>query len=336
MEIQKKNGSDIELRIVFMGTPEFAVPSLEILIKNNHEIAAVVTQPDKPCGRGKRMASPPVKEFALENGLNVLQPERIRNESFFDELTALSPELIVVVAYGKILPSAILKLPKYGCINIHASLLPKFRGAAPINWAIIKGERVTGVTSMLMDEGMDTGDILLQREFQIPEEMDASGLHDALSTLGAELLAETLEQLLQHELVRIPQEHEQATIAPIMTKELGLIDWKLDSVDIHNLVRGVTPWPGAYTFYKGCRMKVWKAELREDLCVINGTEPGSIIEINRSGISVACGSGILKITQVQMENCKRLCSEECWHNIDREEIFGADRPSEGNCPQDSI
>lgn len=314
-----------------MGTPEFAVPSLDILLKNNHELAAVVTQPDKPCGRGKKLTAPPVKQFASEKGLTVLQPERIKGESFLNELAAFSPELIVVVAYGKILPSAVIKLPEYGCINIHASLLPKYRGAAPINWAIIKGENVTGVTSMLMDEGMDTGDILLQKEMRITEETNAAGLHDALSVLGAELLKETLEKLQSHKLVRIPQDNEKATYAPIMTKELGLIDWTLAARDIHNLVRGVTPWPGAYTYYKEGRLKIWKTDVREDMAANGGVEPGNIVDINRNGISVACGSGVLRITEMQMENCRRLCSEECWHNIDGDEIFGANRPAEGYC-----
>ncbi|MDD4494922.1 MAG: methionyl-tRNA formyltransferase [Eubacteriales bacterium] len=290
-------------------------------------MSAVVTQPDKPCGRGKKLTPPPVKTFALEKGIKVLQHKSVRTQEFEDQLKELSPDLAVVVAYGKILPLNILNLPKFGCINIHASLLPYYRGAAPINWAIIKGEKVTGVTSMFMDEGMDAGDILLQKKAKITESMDACDLHDTLAELGAQVLLETLESLENNRLVRIPQKHESATYAPMMSKELGLIEWNTDCRDIHNLVRGVTPWPGAYTFYMGNRMKVWGTEIcNADECAFSdrceSLKPGQILDTNRSGITVKCGNGAIKLKAIQMDNCRKMGSEECWHNIYKGEKLG--------------
>jgi methionyl-tRNA formyltransferase len=254
------------LRTVFMGTPEFAVPCLERLVEDGHELVAVVTQPDKPVGRKQSvLKASPVKEAALKLGVtNILQPVKAGETEFFEALEKISPDLIVVVAYGQLLPKNILDLPKYGCINVHSSLLPKYRGAAPMQWAIINGEKTTGVTTMYMDEGMDTGDILLKREVDITENMTYQELYDILRGLGAELLSVTIEKILKGTLERVPQDHKLASTVSIMKKEDGLIDWNKSAQEIHDLVRGTNPWPGAYTFYKGGRMKIWETRIPKE------------------------------------------------------------------------
>lgn len=295
------------MKIVFMGTPDFALASLDKLIDGGYEIAAVVTQPDRPKGRGKKLTPPPVKERALEAGLRVLQPERVKDSGFIEALKELSPDIIIVVAYGQILPEEIINLPAMGCINVHASLLPKYRGAAPINWCIINGESRTGVTTMYMDKGMDTGDILLQRETEIGENETAGELHDRLAALGADLLLETLEGLQRNEVERKAQDHSAATYAPQLDRETGRVDWNSDAKSIYNLIRGTNPWPGCYTVYKGERMKLWEAKVLEQKS--RGTA-GKVLEAGHGGMLVQAGSGTLLVTKIQMPSSRVMTVDE--------------------------
>jgi methionyl-tRNA formyltransferase len=291
-----------------MGTPEFAVPSLQALIRAGEEVIAVVTQPDKPKGRGKRLAVPPVKELAIGYNIPVLQPGKIRDEGFISIMKDLRPDIIVVIAYGKILPKAVLDIPPKGCINVHASLLPKYRGAAPINWAIINGEKETGVTTMLMDEGMDTGDILLTERISIKPEDTAADIHDRLKHVGATLLAETIKGVQSGTLRPIPQAHIQATYAPMLKKEDGRIDWGMGPQEIANLTRGLNPWPGAYTRWQGMQIKIFKAYgLSGEKATV---EPGTVIKTSADGVDVATGTGILRITELQPENRSRMSASE--------------------------
>ena len=305
-----------------MGTPEFAVPSLDILLKEGYEVVAVVTQPDKPKGRGNKMSVSPVKEYALKHGIEVLQPERVKTSDFAEKIKKINPDLMVTAAYGKILPKSVLDVPKYGCINVHGSLLPKYRGAAPIQWSIIDGEKVTGITTMFTDVGMDTGDMLIKGEIEITEYMTAGELHDKLSVLGAEVLKETLRKLKDGSLERVPQSDSEATYASMMTKDTGLIDWAKSSKEIHNLVRGTNPWPGAYTYYCGEKMKIWlTSNISEDT---HNLKAGTICNVGRDGIIVACGIGKLIIKEVQFECCRRMCVEDyiCGHKMDEGEVLG--------------
>lgn len=295
------------MKIVFMGTPDFALASLDKLIDGGYEIAAVVTQPDRPKGRGKKLTPPPVKERALGAGLRVLQPERVKDSGFIEALKELSPDIIIVVAYGQILPEEIINLPAMGCINVHASLLPKYRGAAPINWCIINGESRTGVTTMYMDKGMDTGDILLQRETEIGENETASELHERLAALGADLLLETLEGLQRNEVERKAQDHSAATYAPQLDRETGRVDWNSDAKSIYNLIRGTNPWPGCYTVYKGERMKLWEAKVLEQKS--RGTA-GKVLEAGHGGMLVQAGSGTLLVTKIQMPSSRVMTVDE--------------------------
>lgn len=284
-----------------MGTPEFAVPSLNSLVGAGYEVSAVVTQPDRPSGRGKVLTPPPVKIAAEAAGIPLLQPSKIRTEEFFAELSSYSPELICVTAYGRILPKSILDLPKYGCVNVHASLLPKLRGAAPVNWAIVRGESVTGVTTMLMDEGMDTGDMLLRREAAIEDDDTGETLSRKLSIVGGELLVETLGLLEEGRLRPEKQDESRATYAPIIKKEDGLIDWSKPARDIRNLVRGMLPWPGAYTHLGGKMLKIFRAAVSE-----GRGRPGEVIKSGGGVLRVAAGEGALDVLELQMEGGKRL------------------------------
>jgi len=314
-----------------MGTPEFSVPSLKMLVDEGYEIVAVVTQPDKPKGRGKKLSSPPIKEYAVENGIPVLQPEKVKTPEFINKIRSLEPDLLVTAAYGKILPGELLNIPRYGCINVHASLLPKYRGAAPINWAIINGESKTGITTMQTDIGMDTGDILLKDEIEITEDITAGELEEKLAELGAETLKKTLEKLKEGNLQRIPQKHSEASYAPMLSKEIGLINWEKTSCEIHNLVRGVNPWPGAYTFYKGRRIKIWKTKNIENWSANCSTQlndngvddklPGTICSTTKDGIVVKCGRGYVLLLELQFDGAKKLCTGDCWHNFEAGEIF---------------
>ena len=291
------------MRIVFMGTPDFSVPVLEALVQEGHEVVQVVTQPDKPKGRGKSVLRTPVKEKARALGLPVWQPERIRRPEAVEQLKELAPDVIVVVAFGQILSRQVLDIPRFGCVNVHASLLPKYRGAAPIQWAILDGETCTGVTTMLMDEGIDTGDMLEKMEVPIAPDETGGSLHDKLSRAGAELIRSTLRRLEAGTLVPEPQTEEGTCYARMLTKTMGDIDWNMDAAAIERLIRGLNPWPSAYTHLDGRTLKIWKAQVREGnpegVC-------GQIVETGRDSISVKTGNGVLVLQEVQLEGKKRM------------------------------
>ncbi|EQK45225.1 MULTISPECIES: methionyl-tRNA formyltransferase [Paraclostridium] len=310
------------MKIVFMGTPEFAVPCLQKIIDEGHEVVAVVTQPDKPKGRGKKLAMPPVKELALKYDIPVYQPLKAREESFVDTLKEMNPELIVVVAFGQILPKSILDIPKYGCVNVHASLLPRYRGAAPLNWVIINGEEKTGVTTMYMDEGLDTGDMILKSEIPLDDEITAGELHDKMMIDGAKVLKETIDLIEKGEAPREKQSNEDTCYSPIMNKSLGNIDWKKSAIDIHNLVRGINPWPSAYTTYEGQTMKIWKTKVIDKN---SDKDPGTIISVDKEGINVSTSEGILQIKEIQMAGKKRMEVPEYikGNNINTDIILGS-------------
>lgn len=287
-----------------MGTPQFSVPSLTKLIKSNHEVISVVCQPDKPKGRSKTPVAPPTKIVAEKHSIPVLQPAKIKTNEFFEEVKSIKPDLIAVVAYGKILPKSILEFPKFGCINVHASILPKYRGAAPINWAIVRGETKTGVTTMLMDEGMDTGDILKIEEIEITNGETSIELADQLSDLGAELLLKTINLLEEKKVTPIKQNNNDATYAPLMKKEDGKINWNKEADEIRNLIRGMQPWPNAYTTLDGKNLKIFKAEVK------NGEgKPGEIVFACKDSLKVATGKNILDIRELQLEGSKRMNTE---------------------------
>lgn len=310
------------MKIVFMGTPEFAVPCLQKIIDEGHEVIAVVTQPDKPKGRGKKLGMPPVKELALKYDIPVYQPVKAREESFIETLKGMNPELIVVVAFGQILPKSILDIPKYGCVNVHASLLPRYRGAAPLNWVIINGEEKTGVTTMYMDEGLDTGDMILKSEIPLDNEITAGELHDKMMIDGAQVLKETIDLIVKDKAPREKQSDENTCYSPMMSKSLGNIDWNKPAKDIHNLVRGINPWPSAYTTYEDQTMKIWKTK------VINKNsdkKPGTILNIDKEGIEVSTGEGIVQIKEIQMSGKKRMIVSEYikGNTINTEVILGS-------------
>ncbi|UCF87174.1 MAG: methionyl-tRNA formyltransferase [Nitrospiraceae bacterium] len=281
------------MKLVFFGTPEFAVPPLNALFKYRSEVLAVVTQPDRKSGRGKRIISSPVKNEALRAGLTVLQPQRVKDRNFIDELRFLMPELIVVVAYGQILPPGIIHMPEFGCINVHASILPVYRGAAPINWAIINGEKKTGITTMLMDEGMDTGPVLMQEETEISPHDTAGSLSERLSKIGADVLIQTLDGIRLGRVKPVPQ-GEGASYAPLLRKTDGLISWSKSASDLCNFIRGVNPWPGAYTFLDSERMAIIKADIRE-----GDAEKGVIVKVARDELFVGTEEGLLSIIEIQ-------------------------------------
>lgn len=291
------------MKILFMGTPDIASGCLQKLIDEKYDIIGVVTQPDKEVGRGKKIVFSPVKTVAIENNLPVYQPIKAREESFINEIKSLEPDVVVVVAYGQILSKEFLDIPKYGCINVHVSLLPKYRGAAPINWVIINGEEKTGVTTMYMDEGLDTGDIILQSEFDLNNQITAGELHDLMTVEGSKVLCETLDLIKKGEAKRIPQNHEEFTYAPMMNKELGHIDFSKTAKEVHNLVRGVNPWPSAYTTYMDKKIKVWETKVLDEK---SDLEPGTIIKVDQDGIRVSTSDNVLLITQIQMPNKKRM------------------------------
>ncbi|MEN2985214.1 MAG: methionyl-tRNA formyltransferase [Thermodesulfovibrionaceae bacterium] len=280
--------------LIFFGTPEFAIPTLNALINNSEKILLVVTQPDRPKGRGQKIQPSEVKKVALYYNLPVIQPEKLRDESFLSKINSLNPEFAVVVAYGKILPKELLQIPKYGCINLHASLLPKYRGPAPIQWAIIKGEKVTGVTTMLIDEGLDTGPIFLQKQLEISEEDNALTLSKKLSEVGAELIVETLNKIRKGQIQPKPQVGEPS-YAPTLKKEDGKINWNTSAKEIFNLVRGTYPWPCAYSFLKGERIKIIKAKVLE-----GKAQPGLIVKA-KDELVVGTAEGLLKIIMLQPE-----------------------------------
>jgi len=293
------------MRIIFMGTPEFACPTLRALIARGEQVVAVVTQPDRPKGRGQQTLPPPVKLLAERHGIPVLQPVKVRHPDAIEEIRALDPDLIVVIAFGQILPKALLEIPRHGCINVHASLLPRYRGAAPLNWCIINGETETGVTTMMMDVGLDTGDMLLKSATRIDPDEDTSALHDRLSCMGADLLAETLDRLAAGELVPEKQDDALTCYAPMLKKEDGLIDWSKDAQSIKNLVRGMTPWPGAYSMLEEKLLKVYRVRIGS-----GSGAPGEVLGAGRDGIEVACGAGSILIQELQLEGKKRLSAAE--------------------------
>lgn len=293
----------MSMRVVFMGTPDFSVPTLECIIEAGHEVVGVVTQPDKAKGRGKKVVYTPVKEKALEHGLTVYQPRRAREPEFIEQMRALNPDVMVVVAFGQILPKELLDIPKYGCVNVHASLLPKYRGAAPIQWAVIRGEKVSGVTTMQMDVGLDTGDMLLKTEVPLAEDETGGSLHDKLSVLGGDLLIETLKGLEDGTIVPEKQDDSQSgEYARMLDKSLGKIDFSMRAEEIERLIRGLNPWPSAYTSYNNKTMKLWKAR------VVPGGEavPGQVLAVDKKGFTVQTGDGALQILELQMEGKKRM------------------------------
>lgn len=288
-------------RIIFMGTPAFACPTLQTLLERGENVVAVFTQPDRPKGRGQKLQAPPVKELALQHGLTVHQPLKVRAPEVIEQIGALQPDLIVVVAFGQILPKALLEIPSHGCVNVHASLLPRYRGAAPLNWCIVNGESETGATTMLMDVGLDTGPMLLKRATPIAPDEDITTLHDRMALLGARLLGETLDGMQAGSITPQPQDDAQTCYAPLLKKEDGLIDWTKPAQEIHNLVRGLATWPGAYTFLQGQPLKIHSTRLG----TTSGTA-GTVLAASAEGIEVACGQGSLLIRELQPAGSRRM------------------------------
>ena len=295
------------MKIVYMGTPDFAVPPLAALVKNGYEVTAVVTQPDKPKGRGKTLLPTPVKEEALKHGIPVYQPKKVRDPEFMEVLKELNPDIIVVAAFGQIIPKAILELPEFGCINIHASLLPKYRGAAPIQQAVIDGEKESGVTIMQMGTGVDTGDMISQAAVALDEKETGGSLFDKLADLGADLLVKTLPSVFDRTAVMEKQPEESPTpYASMITKQMGLMDFNRPAEELERLVRGLNPWPSAYTFINGKTLKVWKCKVSTEK---TDAVPGTIFLADKEGIHTACGEGVLILTEVQLEGKKRMDTE---------------------------
>lgn len=308
------------MKVIFMGTPDFAVGTLEALIEAGHEVALVVTQPDKPKGRGKSIQYPPVKEAALAHGIEVYQPKRIKEPECIEYLRKYEADIMVVVAFGQILTKEILEMPKYGCVNVHASLLPKYRGAAPIQWAVINGETVTGVTTQRMDEGIDTGDMILKEEVTLAEDETGGSLFDRLAQTGAELCVKTLTAIENGTATYTPQNHEEATHTSMIKKQLGEMDWTKPAIELERLVRGLNPWPSAYTHLNGKTLKIWKASVLEieecesadgstkDTKKTTGSassRPGTI-QVGKDTITVQTGKGMLQLEEIQLEGKKRM------------------------------
>ena len=308
------------MNIVFMGTPEFALPTLEKIYNSSHSILSVITQPDRPKGRGQKQVDSPIKKFALENNLPVLQPATVNTKEFIASLLENRPDYIIVVAFGQILSETLLKVPKQFCINLHSSLLPKYRGAAPINRAILNGETRSGVTTMIMDKGMDTGDILLVDETPIEQNDDAQCLHDKLSEQGGKLVLETLSRLQKNDLLPTPQNSDLASYAPKLKKEESLIDWKIDAESIFNKIRGLSPWPGTHTLYNGKRLAILKGEI---VLGESSDRPGHVERITDTGIEVGTGKNRLKITELKLEGKKAMPVKSflSGYKITRDDIF---------------
>lgn len=285
-----------------MGSAAFAVNSIRALAQSEHRIIEAVTQPDKPAGRGMKITACPVAAYAAEHGIVLYQPKGVRKPDIIDHFKKISPDLIVVVAYGKILPKELLDIPPFGCVNVHSSLLPKYRGAAPINWAIVNGEVETGITTMRISEEMDAGNILMSERVQIGADEDAIQLHDRLAPLGAQLLMKTIDAIERGTIAEIPQDHSKATFAPIIKKEDGRIDWTTGAREIHNRVRGFKPWPGAFTSFGGKMLRIHGAKASS---IAADGKPGEVIEAGKTLI-VACGSGALELTEVQLEGKKKM------------------------------
>ena len=286
-----------------MGTPDFSVGTLEALIRAGHQVVLAVTQPDKPKGRGGKMQFPPVKETAMEHGIPVFQPRKVREPENIEELRKYQADVIVVVAFGQILPREILELTPYGCINVHASLLPSYRGAAPIQWAVINGETVSGVTTMQMDEGLDTGDMLLKTEVPLEPEETGGSLHDKLAAAGASLCVRTLKALEEGTVTPKKQGESPTAYASMLKKEMGEIRWEEPAISIERLIRGLNPWPSAYTGWQDKTMKIWEAEVLEE---DSGQEPGTVVRVDKDGFLVQTGKGLLKVTALQIPGKKRM------------------------------
>ena len=291
------------MKIIFMGTPDFSVGTLEALIEAGHEVCLVVTQPDKPKGRGKEMQPTPVKAAAMKHGIPVYQPKKIRDPECVEELRKYQADVMVVIAFGQILPKSILEMTPYGCINVHASLLPKYRGAAPIQWAIINGESVTGVTTMQMDEGLDTGDMIQKTEVEITPDETGESLHDKLAAAGAALCVETLKAVETHTATFEKQGESPTAYARMLDKKLGNIDWSRSAKSIECLIRGLNPWPSAYTDWNGKVMKIWEAKVLDEN---TDATPGTIVKVEKDGFSVQTGDGLLKVLVLQIPGKKRM------------------------------
>lgn len=291
------------MKMIFMGTPDFSVPALKALAEQGHQVIAVVTQPDKPKGRGKAVQMTPVKEAALELNIPVYQPVKVREEGFLQQIEAMEPEVIVVAAFGQILPQRLLDIPKYGCINIHASLLPKYRGAAPIQWVIIDGEKETGITTMQMNAGLDTGDMLEKAVVPIDPEETGGSLHDKLSAAGGKLILSTLDKLEKGQLVPVPQTEENTCYAKMLDKALGKIDWNQDAQRIERLIRGLNPWPSAYTGLEGKTLKLWQAKVVEE---DYPGQPGQVVKAGKNELLIKTGKGTLSVLSLQLEGKKRM------------------------------
>lgn len=308
------------MKVIFMGTPDFSVGTLEALIAAGHEVTLAVTQPDKPKGRGKSMQYPPVKEAALAHGIEVYQPRRVREPECIEYLRKYEADIIVVVAFGQILTKEILEMPKYGCINVHASLLPKYRGAAPIQWSVINGEKVSGVTTMRMDEGIDTGDMILKEEVVLDKEETGGSLFERLAKKGADLCVKTLTAIEEGTATYTPQNHEEATHTTMIKKQLGEMDWTKPAQELECLVRGLNPWPSAYTHLNGKTLKIWKTTVLEKE---TGKEPGTI-EVGKNTIAVQTGKGMLQLEEIQLEGKKRMQTDAFLRGVSLETgmVFG--------------
>lgn len=295
------------MKIVFMGTPDFAVPTLEKLYQSRHEVAAVFTQPDKPKGRGYKLTPPPVKVLALEHQTPVYQPASLKKEpEMWEIIRNIAPDCIVVAAYGKILPREVLEIPKLHCVNVHGSLLPKYRGAAPIQWSVLNGDEITGITTMLMGEGLDTGDILLQRSIPIGENETAAELFDRLAVIGAELLIETLDKLEKDEITPVKQDDSLAVYAPILTKDMCMLDFSKSAKEVHKKICGLSDWPCAVTMLDGKRLKVYRSQIVSDKAV--SAAPGTVVDAQR--FCVSCADGVVRFTEVQAEGSKRMNAQD--------------------------
>lgn len=291
------------MKVIFMGTPEFSVGTLEALIEAGHEVVLAVTQPDKPKGRGGKVQYPPVKETALKYQIPVFQPKKVRAPECIEELGRYKADIMVVIAFGQILPKEILEMTPYGCVNVHASLLPKYRGAAPIQWAVINGEKISGVTTMQMDEGLDTGDMLMKTEIVLEEKETGGSLHDKLASAGAKLCVRTLKALEEKTVVGEPQGESPTEYARMLDKSLGRIDWSRDARSIERLIRGLNPWPSAYTEWNGKVMKIWEADVQD---TDTGKAPGTVTAVEKDGFCVQTGEGSLKVMALQIPGKKRM------------------------------
>lgn len=309
------------MKVIFMGTPDFAVGALDAIVEAGHDVALVVTQEDKPKGRGKEIQFTPVKEAAIKHGIEVYQPHRVKHEEAVNKLREYNADVFVVAAYGQILSKELLDMPKFGCVNIHASLLPKYRGAAPIQWSIIDGEKVTGVTTQMMAEGIDTGDILDVIEVEIDKEETGGSLFDKLTVAGSEVILTTLKKLEDGTVTRTPQDHSKSTYAKMLDKKLGNIDFAMSAEEIERLIRGLNPWPSAYTMYKGKTLKVWKAEVIDT--EYEG-QLGQLVDKTKKAVVVKTGKGALAITELQLEGKKRMTTEAflCGAGFELGEILG--------------